>query len=79
MAWYKYEKFLSKSDDGAYDQIHEPGISAPHAGIYRCVACGHEIGIAQGHTLPPQNHHQHKVNQGRIQWQLTVYADHNPK
>ena len=41
---------------------------------YRCAACGHEIGIAKGHKLPPQNHHQHAPGIGRIQWQLLVYA-----
>ncbi len=78
MAWYKYEKFLSKSAGDAYDKIYEPGIAAPFAGIYRCMGCGHEIGIARGHTLPPQNHHQHTTAQGRIRWQLIVYADHEP-
>ncbi|EQD58023.1 hypothetical protein B1A_10996, partial [mine drainage metagenome] len=43
----------------------------------RCVACGDEIGIAKGHTLPPQNHHQHAAGVGRIRWQLVVYAQPN--
>jgi len=33
-----------------------------------------EIGIAKGHTLPPQNHHQHAAGQGPIKWQLLVFA-----
>ncbi len=74
MAQYKYVKFLKQSDHAAYDFLHEPGSEAPDAGIYRCKACGHEIGIAKGHTLPPQNHHQHAPNIGRIQWQLAVFA-----
>ena len=77
MALYKYNANLSQTNDAAFDAIHEPGISAPHAGIYRCVACGHEVGIAQGHTLPPQNHHQHRPGVGRIQWKLLVYAQHS--
>jgi hypothetical protein len=77
MALYKYPEHLTKTDDAAFDQINEPGTQAPHAGIYRCVACGHEIGIAQSHTLPPQNHHQHNPGVGRIRWQLLVYAQHN--
>ena len=78
MAWYKYDQFFKRSVDSAYDEGHEPGHPAPYAGIYRCVACGREIGIAQNHELPPQNHHQHNPKQGRIQWQLIVDANHEP-
>ncbi len=74
MALYKYIQYLAQSNDGAFDILHEPGTRAPHAGIYRCEGCGHEIGIAQGHVLPPQNHHQHTYAQGSILWRLIVYA-----
>ncbi|TXC81288.1 hypothetical protein FRZ40_43435 [Paraburkholderia azotifigens] len=74
MAQYKYDQFLQQKDLAAYDVLLEPGVQAPDAGIYRCRACGHEIGIAKGHTLPPQNHHQHAPGLGRIQWQLAVFA-----
>jgi hypothetical protein len=74
MAQYKYPKFLNQSDHAAYDHIHEPGTNAENPGIYRCVSCGDEIGIAKGHTLPPQNHHQHAAGIGKIQWQLVVFA-----
>jgi hypothetical protein len=43
------------------------------------MGCGREIGIAQGHTLPPQNQHEHTPAQGAIRWRLIVYADHNAK
>ena len=57
------------------EQTHQDnGNVAPYAGIYRCVVCGEEIGIAQGHTLPPQNHHQHPAGPGRIEWQLIMQA-----
>src|SRR6266498_3857635 len=59
MALYKYSQFLTQSTDSAFDATHSPGVAAPHAGIYRCNACGYEIGIAEGHTLPPQSHHKH--------------------
>lgn len=72
MALYKYTAFIAQSDDTAFDQLNEPSTSAPWPGIYRCHACGHEIAIAQGHTLPPQNHHQHRPGIGRIQWRLIV-------
>lgn len=72
MALYKYSQFIELSDDKAFDALLEPGVSATWPGIYRCHACGHEIGIAQGHTLPPQNHHAHKPGIGPIQWRLVV-------
>lgn len=74
MAQYKYAKFLTASDHAAFDYTHEPGSDTANAGIYRCVSCGHEIGIAKGHKLPPQNHHQHAQGVGKIAWQLIVYA-----
>lgn len=78
MALYKYSTHLTQNSDGAFDAVHAPGVSAPYAGIFRCTVCGHEIGIASGHTLPPQGHHQHPVNAGPIRWQLLVFAQHAP-
>lgn len=74
MARYKYEKYLTKSEHSAYDEKLAPGIETSNAGIYRCVACDDEIGIAKGHKLPPQNHHQHAAGAGKIEWQLIVFA-----
>jgi len=74
MAQYKYSQHLQKSDNAAYDTLHSPGAEAPNAGIYRCASCGDEIGIAKGHTLPPQNHHQHAPSVGSIKWQLLVFS-----
>lgn len=76
MAMYKYQKFIKQSTSEEFDKLHKPGINAPFAGIYRCNGCGHEIGIAEGHTLPPQTHAQHPQHLP-IQWQLAVYAAHN--
>lgn len=73
MALYKNGQFLTKTDDKAFDAKHNPGIAAPHPGIYRCTSCGDEIAIAGGHILPPQNHKQHNPANGPIQWQLLVY------
>jgi hypothetical protein len=72
MALYKYSQLIASSTDAAFDELSNPSTPAPWPGIYRCEACGHEIAIAQGHTLPPQNHHQHKPGQGAIRWRLTV-------
>lgn len=76
MAQYKFGNYLNHSDNSAYDARHEPGTQAVNAGVYRCAACGDEIGIAKGHTLPPQNHHQHPAGVGKIEWQLLVFAQH---
>lgn len=76
MAQYKYGHHLNHSTHEAYDATHKPDITSPDPGIYRCTGCGDEIGIAKGHTLPPQNHHQHTSN-APILWQLLVFAQHN--
>ncbi len=77
MALYKHGQSLTQSQDAAFDVVHSPGNAAPHAGIYKCTGCGHEIGIAAGHTLPPQGHPQHPTSLGSIRWKLLVFAQHN--
>lgn len=74
MAWYKHQQFLSTNSHANFDKLRSPGDETPDAGIYRCEACGDEIGIAKGHTLPPQNHHQHAPGLGAIQWRMIVCA-----
>ena len=61
---------------------------APKAGIYRCTRCGHEIAIAEGHTLPPDNssgHPKHSRAPGTtflgeiadpMRWRLVAQAKH---
>lgn len=71
MAQYKYNTYLNTSTDSKFDSEHSPGTDAPHAGIYRCTACGDEISIAKGHKLPPQNHKQHNSG-ANIKWKLIV-------
>jgi hypothetical protein len=70
MPLFKHKDFFERSEDPAFDKLVAPNASAPWPGIYRCHACGHEIAIAAGHNLPPQNHHQHAVGAGPIQWRL---------
>ena len=79
MAIYKYQSFLTKSDEVVYDNLYKPGATAPHSGIYRCHGCGREVASNEGQPLPPQNHHQHSTSQGDIRWRLIVYADHREK
>ena len=74
MALYKHGHHLAQSHHEAFDTPLTPGTIAAYPGVYRCIVCGDEIGIAKGHALPPQNHHQHAVSQGPIRWQLTVCA-----
>ncbi|MDP9582526.1 UNVERIFIED_ORG: hypothetical protein J2791_001808 [Burkholderia contaminans] len=75
MAYFKHQQFLDYSNHVAFDQIHDPGVAAPHSGIYRCEGCGENAVSTYGHPLPPQNHHQHTVAQGRIRWRL-IAATH---
>ena len=79
MAIYKDASYLQQSSSEAFDQHYEPGAAATHAGIYRCMGCHREIGIAAGNVLPPLGHHAHTTSQGSIRWRLIVYADHKPK
>ncbi|GAB2955902.1 hypothetical protein GCM10011328_42560 [Hafnia psychrotolerans] len=74
MALYKNSQVVKHSDHAAFDAIHNPGIAAPDAGIYRCINCSHEIGIAKGHTLPPQ--HQNHPDGVAIKWQMVAFAQH---
>jgi hypothetical protein len=71
MARYKYGEYLTQSDHEIYDEIHKPGATVPHSGIYRCNACGDEIASNKGDPFPPQNHHQH-TSGSPIRWQLLV-------
>ena len=73
MALYKYSNNLAQNNHQAFDDELAPGSEAVNADIYRCVNCGDEIGIAKGHVLPPQNHHQHS-NGLPIKWKLLVCA-----
>ena len=76
MALYKNPSYLTQNDDVAFDKIYEPGTSSPHSGIYRCEGCGHEITHVHDKPLPPQNHHAHTTNQGKIRWRMIVYTTH---
>jgi hypothetical protein len=78
MALYKHGSYITKSEDTIFDQDNHPGTAAPRSGIYRCAGCGREASSTEGHTLPPQNHHQHTQSQGSIRWRLLVYANHQP-
>ena len=72
MAAYKFKHFVTLDHSNKFDALHDPGVSAPYPGIYRCEECGREIAIAKGHALPPESHHSHSLGQGKILWRLIV-------
>lgn len=74
MALYKNAAYLHSNAAPEFDQLHSPGTTTPHSGIYRCEGCSKEIASNQGNPLPPQNHHQHSQSQGAIRWRMIVYA-----
>jgi hypothetical protein len=75
MALYQQTSDLSYSNSPIFAQVFEPGTAAPFGGIYKCTGCGHEIGTAKYHSLPPQNHHQHTYPYRRILWQpVTLHS-----
>jgi hypothetical protein len=75
MAVFKNKDYFEHSTNAVFDKIHEPGEQTPHSGIYRCEGCAVNAVSTHGHPLPPQNHHQHTANQGRIRWRL-IAATH---
>ncbi len=76
MALYKFTEYITQSNDAAFDGVHNPGVTTPHSGVYRCMGCNHEIVSEANKPLPPQNHHQHTQAQGAIRWRMAVYAQH---
>ncbi len=71
---YKYGKFLSQADDEKFDKIHKPGDATPYSGIYRCEGCGDAVTSVSPHPLPPETHHTHSTEQGKIRWRLAVWG-----
>lgn len=61
----------------AFEAIYAIGTKVPHSGIYKCINCGSEIAANAGDPFPPQNKAQHKEHEGKIEWQLLVYAQYD--
>lgn len=76
MAQYMYGSFLTHISNVALNTLHTPGALTPFSGIYRCEICGTEAVSVFNHPLPAQNHHQHAVGAGPIQWRLIVVSTH---
>ena len=49
---YRNGAHIKESEHAAFDQLSVLGTATTNAGIYRCVTCGDEIGIAKGHIFP---------------------------
>ena len=76
MALYNDGSYLSQSDSDAFTATHNPGSKTPDSGIYRCAGCGYEIVSEKPKTFPPESHHAHTTAQGKVRWQLIVFAQH---
>lgn len=71
MATYENWRYVAQINHEAFREIYNPGDHAQHGGIYRCLACGHEILAAGSSTLPSQSHARHPA-EIPIKWQLLV-------
>lgn len=72
--FYQDTSHVLHTTDARFDVIHKPGDHAASAGVYRCEGCGNTIYSEMGNPLPPQNHHQHTLDQGSIRWRLLVWV-----
>jgi hypothetical protein len=75
MALYQEPHYFTQSSHQNFSKLHPPGTVVPDSGIYRCEACGDEIAANKDQPLPPQNHHQHSPQHGKIQWRLIACAE----
>ena len=75
MAVFMYRAFVKMQPNTVFDQDHEPGDIAPHAGIYRCMGCGREILSTFSIPLPSEHHHPHDACHGQRRWRLIVFAE----
>lgn len=74
MAQYKNREHVIRVENSVFDTRHAPGIVATNPGIYRCAVCGDEVTVPKGMRLPSEDHHPHDPKQGKIVWQLLVFA-----
>jgi hypothetical protein len=74
MALYKYAHYLENLPDPRFDPTYQPGTAAPHCGIYKCQGCGREAARMKGDRLPPEDDHEHGLEQGAVLWRLIVAA-----
>jgi hypothetical protein len=77
VAWYKDDAYLTRTSSSHewWSTTYDAGAVAPVSGIYRCPGCGKEIAHNQDEKLPPQNHHQHSDDRGKVRWRLLVRSN----
>jgi hypothetical protein len=78
MALYQSSTHLRQFINREFDKVFEPSATVAWSGIYRCLGCGREVVHTVGKPLPPQNHHQHTLNQGKIRWNLLITDSADP-
>ena len=61
--------------DPVFDRVCLAGALVPHAGIYRCTACRHEVAIAAGENFPGPSHQGHPPLMTIASWQLVVAVE----
>lgn len=74
MSYYADHSKLTKITPSKpwWTNTYEPGDKVPVSGIYICAGCSKEITSNENDPFPPQNHHQHSTQQGKIRWKLNV-------
>jgi hypothetical protein len=73
MAYFKHSTFFTQDNSPEFDKLHNPGITTPFSGLYRCHQCGTEADSTKGHPLPPEHHARNAPHQ-RTRWQLIAAA-----
>ena len=74
MAYFKYQRFLEQRPGNEFDDLHEPGATAPLSGIYRCEICGRSATALHGRPLPGSENHPEHSDGEPILWRLIVEA-----
>jgi len=74
VALYKRRPYVLDSDLAVFEVRHAPATRVANPGIYRCTGCGEEVPVAKGHLLPRGEQHEHGPEDGKVEWQLIVFA-----
>ncbi|ALX14754.1 hypothetical protein P350_24825 [Burkholderia cepacia JBK9] len=83
MALYRIGGYFTCGSGRAFSENLSPGSQVTVAGIYRCIVCGDEIGIAKSQALPSDEAHRHDLDPpsdpardpGPTAWQLIAAAE----
>lgn len=78
MANYMNKAEVTYKESDIFKPTFKPGTRVPRSGIYVCTNCRDEAACNEGDPFPPQNHRQHSVSKGAIEWQLLVVTQRGP-